>query len=93
MSLWDDISKYGAGALDSLGEGADVFIKTYAQKAAEEKAADPKAHNQVSPLENADGKTIPQMSNSSMVSNDTLLIIGGVLFVGVAGLLLLKRGK
>ncbi|WP_337969035.1 hypothetical protein [Vibrio pectenicida] len=28
MSLWDDLSDFGSGALDSVGEGFDSLVKT-----------------------------------------------------------------
>ena len=92
MSFWDDVQKFGSSALDSVGEGMDTFVKTYAQKEAEEKSADPKAHNQKAPVVDANGKNAPAPAGFfPAMSNNTLLIAGGVLFAGVVAFVLIKK--
>lgn len=92
-SFFDSVAKFGSGALDSLGEGLETFVQSSAQKAHEEKASNPDSYAQQSTVQQGNGQPIPQGGATAMISNNTLLIVGGVLFLTVVGFVVLKGGK
>lgn len=93
MTFFENIAKFGGDALDSLGEGLDTFVQSSAQKAHEEKASNPDSYAQQPTAQQANGQPINQGGASTMISNNTLLIAGGVLFLTVVGFVVLKGGK
>ena len=93
MTFFENIAKFGGGALDSLGEGLDTFVQSSAQKAHEEKASNPDSYAQQATVQQGNGQPIAQGGATAMISNNTLLIAGGVLFLTVVGFVVLKGGK
>jgi hypothetical protein len=84
MSLFDDLSEFGASSLESVSEGLGVFVKSYAQEKGEEKARDPSAFQQTATAQEPNGEQVTEPVKPSFSLTDKVLIgVGGVLFTGV----------
>lgn len=95
MSLFDDIQEYGAGALETLGEGVEDFVSSYAKTKGEEAAANPDTHAQVDTARESDGSLAAHQQRQGfipMASNNTLLIAGGVILLVGVGFALMRKG-
>jgi hypothetical protein len=92
-SFFDSIAKFGGDALDSLGEGLETFVQSSAQKAHEEKASNPDSFTQQSTVQQGNGQPVTQGGAVTTISNDTLLIVGGVLLLTLLGFVVLKGSK
>lgn len=84
MSLFDDLSEFGASSLESVSEGLGVFVKSYAQEKGEEKARDPNAFQQTATAQEPNGEQVTEPEQQGFaVTNQMLMIAGGLLFTGV----------
>ncbi|MYM58525.1 hypothetical protein GTG28_04745 [Vibrio sp. OCN044] len=79
MSLWDDLSDFGSGALDSVGEGFDRLVKT-ATTSEQQTVNAGTTEQTVKQADDHGNKVTP----TAVQTNDKTLLYAGI---GVAALL------
>ncbi|OLQ70314.1 hypothetical protein BIT28_16445 [Photobacterium proteolyticum] len=90
MSLWDDLSKFGSGMLDSVGEGFDSLVTTATTPT---QSVNPNTQQQETQQADNHGNKVTPHTDEPKQDKTLLYIGGGVAVLLVLGLLILAVKK